>query len=126
MIRFELQLPPSLNAPYQARRWVLELGMPLQPDRADAARLLVSELVTSSVKHSRECDTGEIDIVLEAKNGTVRVEVTDPVTASEPAAEESDEASDWSFHLVDKFADRWGVTENGRRRLWFEMDVYRI
>jgi anti-sigma regulatory factor (Ser/Thr protein kinase) len=126
-MRFALTLPATLHAPYEARTWVTELGMPLGADRADAVRLLITELVAVSVKHAGLRPDKEIEVALAAEQGVVRVEVTDPAAVRPSVPEKVDDVTDWGFYLVDKFADRWGVADGGTpARLWFELDVYNL
>ena len=124
-MRFELSVPATLHAPPAVRAWLQALGMPLRDDRADAVRLLISELVTASVKASGADGRGRIAIALAAEDGVVRVEVTDPKTEA-TCPDRPDEVTGWGFYLVDKMADRWGVVEDAPRRLWFEIEVYRL
>jgi hypothetical protein len=37
-----------------------------------------------------------------------------------------DEETGFGFYLVDKLADRWGVTGGSAPGLWFELDVYSL
>jgi anti-sigma regulatory factor (Ser/Thr protein kinase) len=126
-MRFALTLPATLHAPYEARQWVTELGMPLAADRADAVRLLITELVAVSVKHAGLRPDQEIEVALAAEQGVVRVEVTDPAAVRPSVPDKVDEVTDWGFYLVDKFADRWGLADSPKpARLWFELDVYNL
>lgn len=122
-----ISLDADLMAPYRARRWLNELRMPLAPSRADTAELLVAELVTASVKHAMADGLHAITIVLHAVDGVVRVDVTDPVGGVRPVVpDQPDETTGFGFYLVDKLADRWGVTEGTESGLWFELDVYAL
>ena len=101
--------------------------MPLQPERADALSLLVSELVTVSVKHAVAARADEISVAFAARGGCVRVQVSDPGRKGPPeVSARPDDVSGFGFYLVDKLADRWGFTEGRIPGLWFEMDVYRL
>jgi two-component sensor histidine kinase len=117
----------DLRAPYRARRWLSELRMPLAPSRADAAELLVAELVTAAVKHAMPDGVRSIDLVLVAEGGVVRLDVSDPARTVKPEVpDEPDEVTGFGFYLVDKMADRWGVTQGDPPGLWFELDVYQL
>jgi anti-sigma regulatory factor (Ser/Thr protein kinase) len=87
-------------------------------------RLLVSELVTNSVRHSDMApgDTVGLDVTLDA--GTIRVEVTDTGTGFEPRPRKrgQSKAGGWGLFLVDRLADRWGVARNHFTHVWFEID----
>lgn len=125
-MNFALSVPANLSAPYEARTWLGELGIPLSDDRIDAVRLLVTELVAASVKHANRHRDQEIEVFLQAEEGVVRVEVTDPEGRAPELRGEPDEATDWGFYLVDKLSDRWGLNDGDPARWWFELDVYRL
>ena len=122
-----ISLDADLMAPYRVRHWLGELRMPLAPSRADAALLLVAELVTASVKHAMAYGLHAITVSLHAEDGVVHVDVTDPARVETPEVpERPDEVTGFGFYLVDKIADRWGVTEGADPGLWFELDVYTL
>src|SRR3954452_1406410 len=84
-------------------------------------KLLVSELITNSVKYGGK---GEVVLNVEAPDAQqVRVEVVDqgvgfvPVARNRPATE----VGGWGLHLVQTLANRWGVHE-GSTHVWFEID----
>jgi anti-sigma regulatory factor (Ser/Thr protein kinase) len=87
-------------------------------------RLLVSELVTNSVRHSgvRKHDT--VCMEVQVTPSTVRVEVADGGAGFEPKPRDDDRTrpGGWGLYLVDELADRWGVARNHLTCVWFEMD----
>jgi anti-sigma regulatory factor (Ser/Thr protein kinase) len=88
------------------------------------ARLLVSELVTNSVLHSRTEAEEWIELNVTTQEGKgLRVEVRDAGIGFEPKTLEKSEArtSHWGLFLVEKLADRWGVSNDGDTRVWFEL-----
>ena len=108
-------------APGSARRAVEQLSTDLDPALVPDVKLLVSELITNSVKYGGE---GEVVLQLETRHpGHVRVEVVDqgsgfiPVARDRPATE----VGGWGLHLVETLADRWGVHE-GSTHVWFEIE----
>ena len=122
-----VSLEADLSAPYRARRWLSALQMPLAPSRADEAELLVAELVTAAVKHAMSDGVRSIDVELHAEDGVVHLDVTDPARRVRPQVpEEPDEVTGFGFYLVDKIADRWGVTGGDSPGLWFELDIYQL
>jgi anti-sigma regulatory factor (Ser/Thr protein kinase) len=91
------------------------------PELVPDVQLLVSELITNSVKYGGD---GEVRLLVEATAPKrIRVEVVDqgagfvPVARDRPATE----AGGWGLHLVETLADRWGVHE-GSTHVWFEID----
>jgi len=120
-------IPADLRAPYQARRWIGDLQMPLAPNRADAVELLVAELVTASVKHAMADGVQSIELVLQAQDGVVHLDVSDPARRVLPEVpERPDDVTGFGFYLVDKLADRWGMVADGAPGLWFELDIYEL
>ncbi len=111
----------DLRAPASARRAVEALAGRVADDLLVDVRLLVSELITNSVKYGGdETVTLKIDVESEHK---LRVEVIDegsgfvPVARSRPITH----AGGWGLHLVQALSSRWGVYE-GVTHVWFEMD----
>lgn len=91
-----------------------ELGL-----RVADVRLLVSELVTNSVKYGGD---GPIRLDVSVGNGRARAEIIDQGAGFRPEARDHDldRIGGWGLHLVDNLADRWGTFE-GSTHVWFEM-----
>src|SRR5437763_13588692 len=95
-----------------------ELGDPVHPTTV----LLVSELVTNSVKHSRATN-GAIELVACITPDVVRVEVSDDGEGFDPPTLADDDAeSGRGLQLVQALADRWGRRHGPRTSVWFEID----
>jgi anti-sigma regulatory factor (Ser/Thr protein kinase) len=114
-------IPRDTTAPYHARRAVESLRDRISPEVAGDVKLLVSELVTNSVKYGGE---GALALNVRVTDAsTLRVEVVDqgagfvPVARNRPATE----VGGWGLHLVETLSDRWGVYE-GSTHVWFEID----
>lgn len=74
-------LPSDPASVPEARRYVSELlvgwGLPASADTADSVRLIVSELVTNAVQHTRgQSPTFTVDVVLD-RDERLRIGVTD-------------------------------------------------
>ena len=109
------------RAPGSARRAIEEFAKTLDPSLVPDVKLLVSELITNSVKYGGD---GEVHLQMRSDHdGHIRIEVVDqgsgfiPVARNRPATE----AGGWGLHLVETLADRWGVHE-GSTHVWFEID----
>ena len=109
------------HAPSSARRAVEQFADSLDPSLVPDVKLLVSELITNSVKYGGD---GEVHLQLRSEHdGHIRVEVVDqgsgfiPVARDRPATE----AGGWGLHLVETLTDRWGVHE-GSTHVWFEIE----
>ena len=109
-----------------ARLALSDLDSRLEASIAFDVRLLVSELVTNSVKHANvsEDDSIMLDVGIEAE--VVRVEVRDHGPGFErPSAAPPDDADEgWGLFLVEQLADDWGV-DTDRRAVWFRIDCAR-
>ena len=116
-----VDIPCDPRAPWRARRAVEDLAAGLRPDVLADVKLLVSELITNSVKYGGD---GAVTLQVDAPSaGRVRVEVVDqgvgfvPVARNRPVTE----VGGWGLHLVQTLANRWGVHE-GSTHVWFEID----
>jgi len=112
-----------------ARHTVAGLAPFLDPGVAENAELLVSELVTNSVRHAGLPSEASIEFSVRASPEVLMVEVADGGQGFDHAAPHrpravagSASASGWGLFLVDRIADRWGaVQSNGETRVWFEL-----
>lgn len=106
------------RAPGRAREAIEQLSPTLDPEVVPDAKLLVSEIVTNSVKYG----CGDLRLVLEVRDGRLRCEVVDDGSGFTPTARArpATEAGGWGLYLVDELADRWGVHE-GSTHVWFEL-----
>jgi anti-sigma regulatory factor (Ser/Thr protein kinase) len=87
-------------------------------------RLLVSELVTNSVRHAQTGPDDSIHLKVTVREDCVRVEVADNGPGFEPPTHDPTAAlardSGWGLFFVTQLADRWGV-ERDDGRVWFEI-----
>lgn len=113
---------PTVPGSIPVARHVLDrLRGTIEPSRLDDLRLLVSELVTNSIRHAN--DSASFDLRIVGTASGIRVEVEDRGTGFDPGADHpSDGRSGWGLFLVEVLADRWGVTGGGKTTVWFELD----
>lgn len=119
-----VRLNATARAPAEARRAVARLGRVLHGHELESLRLLVSELVTNSVRHAGLSRDDHIDLHVTVAPELVRVTVTDPGGRFEARPERpprSHQPSGWGLVLVQRLADRWGVFTNGHTQVWFEL-----
>lgn len=121
---FEVRLSPTDRAPAAARQSLDRLAGRLDRDGLETMRLLVSELVTNSVRHARLERSGWINLSVEEKPDAVRVAVTDPGVGFDerPGPPQPGDPSGWGLHLVEQLADRWGISRDGETKVWFEIE----
>lgn len=89
----------------------------------ETAVLLVSELVTNSVRHARGTEVIALD--LHAARTWLRIEIQDTDRNwPQPRLPEGFDESGFGFVLVDALAAKWGVreTETGKA-VWAELDT---
>lgn len=118
--RIVLDLPRDVSAPSAARRALDEAPHGLDYEGEQAAKLLLSELVTNSVKYG---GGGPVRVEIECRNGGLRVEVVDPGPGFTPTRRSRclDEVGGWGLVLVEELASRWGKRP-GCCHIWFEID----
>jgi anti-sigma regulatory factor (Ser/Thr protein kinase) len=117
----DVDIPRDAHAPERARRAVEALGPAIDPSIQHDVVLLVSELVTNSVKYGAD---GDLKLQIDAHEPTkLRVEVINQGKSFEPKARTrpATEPGGWGLHLVETLADRWGV-HAGSTHVWFEID----
>ena len=119
----QVELDSGPTAAAEARAALKTLDGRVARNTLDDLRLLVSELVTNSVRHSGAAPTATVELQVVSRPSGVRVEVSDCGKGFEPRPRVPDQAVDsgWGLHLVDQIADRWGVDAGGRKRVWFEI-----
>jgi anti-sigma regulatory factor (Ser/Thr protein kinase) len=116
-----VDIPRDPRAPANARRAVDGLSGRVAEDVIPDVKLLVSELITNSVKYG---GTGEVDLIVRSEDREhVYVEVVDQGVGFVPTARDrpTTEAGGWGLHLVETLTERWGVRE-GSTHVWFEID----
>ena len=112
------------SAAQSARAALAALEPKVEPEVLDDVRLLVSELVTNSVRHSGANGERPVTLSVKVDERRLRVEVSDRGSGFQPRERVpgQSKASGWGLYLVDRLADRWGVVSNHFTRVWFEMD----
>ena len=127
LVRLDLQLAARPESAAAARRAIEALDM---PDTLIAdAKLLVSELVTNSVRHAGLGPEDSIQVTIRWSGSGLRVIVWDrttdlalsPVVGPFRPAPGAD--SGWGLFLVDRIARRWGTSLDRRAGYWFELEL---
>jgi anti-sigma regulatory factor (Ser/Thr protein kinase) len=121
----EVVVATGLDAPATARAAVdAWLSPQVSDDVLDAARLLVSELVTNSVRHARLASGATVRVSIEIFDGFVRIEVEDPGDVAIAAvAPDREHGGGFGLLLVEKLAQRWGSRHDGTTCVWAELPI---
>jgi anti-sigma regulatory factor (Ser/Thr protein kinase) len=109
------------------RRAFEDLDLP--PRLLDDAKLLASELVTNSIRHSGLGPNEDIHVTATVSGSTLRVTVRDrswalpaPVVAASIRPHPGD-MSGWGLYLVNRIASRWGSSVSDFVQFWFELEL---
>jgi anti-sigma regulatory factor (Ser/Thr protein kinase) len=120
----ELELQRNVQAPGIARAAVTALSqdLGLSASTFQTLVLLVSEVVSNAVLHSRGPQGGLITLVAAVTADKVRVTVTDAGEGFVPKQRDPASIHDgYGLYLVDKAATRWGVDTAPPTSVWFEL-----
>jgi anti-sigma regulatory factor (Ser/Thr protein kinase) len=121
-----LRIAGGPEASAAARRSLDGLEGQLREPLLDDLRLLVTELVTNSIRHAGVGPAGEITIRVRVSTASVLVEVLDGgpgFDADRYAEPQLGVDGGWGLFLVDTIADRWGAGRQGAATcVWLEID----
>lgn len=110
-----LHVESSAQAPGVSRSHLATLKPSLEP-RYEDVLLLVSELVSNSVRHT---DSQGIDLTVVSNDGHIRVEVSDDGPGF---ARDAPRGDGMGLNIVEKLADRWGLAPGDRFTVWAELN----
>lgn len=118
----DVTIPARPDSVVRARDSLRALGAPTP--LIDTARLLVSELVTNSIRHAGLTHDALLRVRASWSGGVLRVCVREPdapVLHADGAIRPAPGAeSGWGLYLVDRLSTRWGI--DARRGYWFELE----
>jgi anti-sigma regulatory factor (Ser/Thr protein kinase) len=112
------------RAPQAAREWLTGLLQDeLSADTLADLQLLVSEVVTNSVRHGKVDTRGYVEVALTTRRGAVRIEVRDPGVhgRAAPRSPDFEKGGGFGLMLVERLATRWGIDSNPGLCVWFEL-----
>ena len=115
-----LELPREDDAPRLARDALAGFDHDLPDEREQAAKLLISELVTNAVKYG---GAGDVKLELCSNPAAFRAEVIDDGSGFHAVPRDTSDLETpggWGLHLVEELSDRWGAHE-GSTHVWFEL-----
>jgi anti-sigma regulatory factor (Ser/Thr protein kinase) len=116
-----IELPRTAEAPALARRALADLEGTLDPSVLPDVRLLVSELITNSVKYGGE---GPVRLEVTTTDNRVRAEIIDQGAGFTPKrrGDDLEKVGGWGLHLVEQLTSEWGTYE-GSTHVWFEIEL---
>jgi anti-sigma regulatory factor (Ser/Thr protein kinase) len=120
MTILRVDIPRDRRAPSVARSALDSLTGQVNPSIVPGAKLLVSELITNSVKYG---NGGPVTLEVTSEDpDSMRVEVIDQGVGFVPVARDKPktEVGGWGLHLVESLSESWGVHE-GSTHVWFEI-----
>jgi anti-sigma regulatory factor (Ser/Thr protein kinase) len=121
----DIELAPEADSIAEARARLDALRGVVKESLLEDLRLLVSEVVTNSVRHARLRPTDHVALHVSAEPKRIRAEIIDPGPGFEPPTHgpAADSGSGWGLFLVQRVAKRWGVDHaDGHTRVWFAID----
>ena len=117
-------LPGGVEAAVEARSAVGLLRRPIGSDLLPLVELLVTELVSNSVRHGEAGPEDPVRLAIGVSDEAVRVEVSDLGPGFSPSRlppSDPGEAGGWGLVILDRSATRWGTRHAGRC-VWFELE----
>ena len=126
LIRHTTQLPATVVAPAAARGALdAAVSSPIEKRTFETARLLITELVTNSIRHAVMPAGSTIRLEIEGDDMWLRVEVHDAgreITDLRPT--ERPMGGGYGLRIVDQLADRWGSDQSDLGTcVWFELSL---
>ncbi len=118
------ELTPSVEAVSEARLSLEELRSSVRAQMLETAQILVNELVTNSVRHTRLTPQDRITLKVTISSGMLRAEVCDPDLGFEATPREKPgpyQTSGWGLYIVEQLAERWGMERDTQKCVWFEL-----
>jgi anti-sigma regulatory factor (Ser/Thr protein kinase) len=127
--RLDIRVSATPEEVSEVRVVLGSLGLPV--DMLADARLLVTELLSNSIRHSGLRSDEHIRITAGWSGRTLLVTVHDRSRSSPPSPlagsirPSPGAESGWGLYLVDRIASRWGTILSEGDGYWFELELKR-
>jgi serine/threonine-protein kinase RsbW len=124
--RVEVTVAAGVDAPAMARAAVAPwLSAQVSDTLLGDAQLLLSELVTNSVRHAKLARGAAIRVSVEISDELIHLEVEDPggdatITRRRPDPEHG---GGFGLYLVETLAERWGSRYDDSTCVWAELAI---
>jgi anti-sigma regulatory factor (Ser/Thr protein kinase) len=115
------------QAPSRARAVIdTTVGERFGPELLSELKLLVSEVVTNSVRHGGTVAAIQLELAIGNSAG-LRVDIVDQGRGfSGPGGRRPrDEVGGWGLYLVEQLSDAWGIEDSDSTRVWFQLGAER-
>jgi two-component sensor histidine kinase len=121
-----IAIAATAEAPGKARRWLDDCSELRRLGQvAFDVRLLVTELVSNSVRHAGVSEDDRVSVTLKLSSACVRVEVSDAgegfVIPERPQKRDADGGR--GLQILAAVAHRWGIERSKPVSVWFEIDL---
>jgi anti-sigma regulatory factor (Ser/Thr protein kinase) len=122
--KLEADFPAGPEAAAAARQSLDGLGGVVEEDLLSDLKLLVSELVTNSLRHAGIEASEWIRLTVRMSSERVWVQVCDAGIGfvPRPAMQSIFHSSGWGLFFVGRLTSRWGVSRGDETCVWFEID----
>ena len=114
------------QAAYRARRLMREeLDGRVPGHLLPEVALLLTELVANGVRHGGADERERLHVQFEGRPPTLHVEVANPDDTRAAVAMRRPDmvgGGGLGLHIVERVASRWGVRDDRRTAVWFELD----
>lgn len=115
MRELDIELRADETAPRLSRARLAEIEAFLGP-RSNDVKLLISELVTNSVRHAPS--TQKVRVRVKTDDEKIRLEVVDHGPGFVPTTPRGD---GMGLTIIERLADDWGVKVDGECTVWVEL-----
>lgn len=116
------RLPAAPGSIPVARHALDRLEGEIDAQQLENLQLLVSEIVTNSIRHGPGGE--DVDVRVWLRRRAVRLEVEDRGPGFRRPRASSEGNGGWGLKLVDLLSRRWGVRSGRETTVWVELDRY--
>lgn len=114
------------QAPSSARSALTALEPHIGSDRLQSLRLVVTELITNSIRHAGIDERSVIGLDVRFQDGVLRCMVSDSgrgFDKPDVVRPHQDRAGGFGLVILDSVSSAWGVERDDLFRVWFEVSV---